>query len=382
MMRHGYYTIFYKPASRRSISRSPTVAYNVNERKLRMESVKPYVGNLIPLTTLAAKVREFADLCNPDLICTPNVMHDVKFVAVDYDDEEGSDMVGSHVLLELNGTKHLFTDWSRLQVLSHLGTREKWFAAVSRRQEAAELTERVHTFAGHRLRTMRSQEEGISLLRGFVSKEYAEIPDTDIMTALLELLPNGQCIDRLSEKTDRALYAYVIAGETPIGIRGKMVGYPGVVMKNSEVGFTSLWLIPFLYVELSNGEYRPMAFRQKALLRRVHRGSVSDLRADFDKALSTLSAVWKDVTERLAALRDIVFASEDEAVERLRSSLSALKETRAAVLEYERAYRAARHTLHTGLGILQTVLTTVRATTADASYVEAELAGALLLRLL
>lgn len=336
---------------------------------------------MIPLTELALKVREFADLCLPDHNCTDAIADEAGFQDIDFDEDPESPLVGHHIVLKLLEKRCLFTDWCRSQLLSHLGTREKWFATVTKSQQAHELTKRVHTFAKHRLRIMRSLESDVFILRGLVSEVYAEIPDTDIMAALLSLMPEGKCIGASSEKTQRALYVYAVSSQTPIGLRGQFMGYPGVLLKNSEVGYTSLWMIPFLYVHTSEG-LRPLVFRNKHLLRRIHRGSVADLRKDFEDALAKLSAVWGPITERLGRLRNITFATEDEAVERLRNELTALKATKGALLDYERTYRATGSTVHDGLAILQAVLTTSRGSTADAGYDEAELAGALLLRLL
>lgn len=315
-------------------------------------------------------------------MCDETIEQEAHFTAIDFDELPDSPLTGHHVVLALKNSTYLFTDWSRLQLLSHLGTKEKWFIPVTKRQQADELTQRVHTFQGHRLRTTKTQEPSVCVLRGLVSKEYAEIPDTDIMLALQALLPAAKVVASVSKKTDRALYAYVVADETPIGLRGKLMGYPGFIMKNSEVGYTSLWLIPFLYLETRTGAYRPIAFEKKVLLRKVHRGSVADLRESFDSALKKLSEVWGPITERMAGLQNILFATEDLAVERLRYELGMLKETKAAMLAYEHTYRSAKHIVHDGLSILQAVLTSSRAKTADASYDEAELAGALLLRLL
>lgn len=343
--------------------------------------MKRSAEELIPLTTLESRVSEFAARCNPDHTCTGAIVEEARFEAIDFDEEPESPLVGQHVLLLLNEQRHLWTDWSRLQLLSHLGTREKWFTSVTARQQAEELTQRVHTFTGHRLRTMNSLEPGISVLRGLVSKEYAEISDTVIMTALCALMPDGKCLESVSKKTDRAMYAYAVVDGAPIGLRGKLMGRPGVILKNSEVGFTSLWMIPFLHVETGGG-FAQLAFERHVLLRRVHRGSVADLHSAFSDALKKLGEVWAPIEDRLKKLQTVTYLSEDEAVGSMRSHLSAMGETKAAMLDYERTYRAAGHTLHDALSILQAVLTTSRAVTADAAYDEAELAGALLLRLL
>ena len=134
-----------------------------------MALAKHYEEALTPLTELGSRVREFAALCYEDHRCTFDNEHDVHFVEKDFDEDETSCMTGNHVLLTIQDRQHLFTDWSYSQLLSHLGTREKWFQSVTKEQQAAELDKRVHTLRDHRLRTMRSTEEGFGLMRGLVS---------------------------------------------------------------------------------------------------------------------------------------------------------------------------------------------------------------------
>ena len=173
----------------------------------------------------------------------------------------------------------------------------------------------------------------------------------------------------------------ISADDTPLGLRGDFMGVPGVIVKNSEVGYSSLYLMPFLLLE-TRGKLRPIAFVSKTLLRKVHRGSVADLRKSFEEELGRLKDVWGPIKDKMNGLRNITYKTEDDAVNAMRRELTALRSTKASMLAYENAYRAMKLTVHDGLSILQAVLTTTRATTADASYDEAELAGALLLRLL
>ncbi len=346
---------------------------------------KHFEAALEPLTTLANRVSDLAELCPPDTLCTEEVTQGINFDVTDFDTEPEVDYGGEHLTLtfaEQPQNRHIFTDWSRSQLLAHLGAREKWFSSVSRKQQALELSRRSHTFEKHRFRTMSSGQPGVSIVRGLVSKDYADIPDTMIMDALLKHMGSeGRYIRHCSGKTDKALYAYCVAGQTTVGLTGVLEGDPGFVLRNSEVGYTSFWLIPYLCVPYADGLH-PVVLERKCLLRRVHRGSTAELQAQVTEALGKLSAVWEPLTESLRALRAIRFPTEDDAVAKMREELLALKASRASILAYEYAYRAANRTIHDGAAIFQAVLTANRASTKDEKYDEAQLAGALLLRLL
>lgn len=302
------------------------------------------------------------------------------FEAVDFELSTDTGIDEKLVVLTHKEERYLLTDWARSQLLTHLGTREKWFQHVTLEQQAEELTKRVPTFRKHRLRRMTSADPSLKILRGLVSKEYADIPDIDMMAAMRELAPDGKCLRSYSDKTDRALYVFLVRDQETVGLTGVFQGHPGVIFKNSEVGYTSLWVIPFILVKAVDGRYRPVVLRSETLLRRVHRGTVADLRKDFDEALQKLSTVFEDMKTRLQALSRIRFASEDEAIERMSKELKTLNVTKGALQDYSRAYKALSHPTHTGLTVLQTVIQTNRACTTDTQYDEAELAGALLLR--
>ena len=341
---------------------------------------------MIPMTTLATKVEEFAARCHPDKLYSATAFDDVSFVAVDQADllnDPGLGTVTGLVLKEGRSHHiHLFNPWSRNQLLSTVGTKEKWFAPVTREQEAVELNLRRATLLKHRFRTMSAVDSSVRLLRGIVSDVYGDIPDTDIMKVMLDLMPDGHAVKHLSAKTDRALYVHALS-DKKIGIPGtKFHGYPGVVIKNSEVGFTSLWVIPILYMP----EYRLSAvFERHVLLRRTHRGTMSEMKDQFDDALTRASVVWKETGSRMAQLTKVKFADEDAAKAELRRIIIECGGSKLLAHRAEQAYHAHAQSSalpkHDGSTILNALLEVVEKTDADDAYLQAAVTGAVLWRL-
>jgi hypothetical protein len=271
---------------------------------------------------------------------------------------------------------HVFTKWSRSQLLAHLGTREKWFDHVSIDTQADELNTRRSSLNGFMVRTMKSfDHDDLRIVRGIVSSSYADIPDTDIMRALREVLPNGDALS-YSGKTDRAFYAYVLS-EDMIRIPGtSFEGYPGMLVRNSEVGFTSLWVIPTLTVV---GWSYPIILQRDPLLRKVHRGSFDELRTSFDDALGKARIYWRPMEEKLNKLYSITYATEDEAINQVVTLLSRAGAMKGMIQQCCTAYRNARHSFHTAYCIFAAVLEVASShANQDASYIGATVAGAVL----
>jgi hypothetical protein len=336
---------------------------------------------LEPLTKLAERVKELSDLSEPDHLCELPGLHDeLKYVALDLDDHP-SGLSGEELSLQINGVDHLFTEWARLQLLDHLGTREKWFKRVTLQDQARELTRRIHTLDRHRLRRMRTYEQ-INCVRGLVSASYNDIPDIEVVNALCEAMPGGESLSKYSGKTDKAFYAYAMMRETPLGLGKDTTGYPGVIVKNSEVGATSLWVIPFFLIVHRGGFMAPVAMKRNAMLRKVHRGQYNDLRPSLATALTELSAVWSPLQKRLDGLLAKIFANEQAALDRLEAVLSGMKCTKRFIAKCTTTYSGAKNPAHNGLALLMAVLNACATSQLDSRYDDAEVAGYLLLHLL
>ena len=334
-----------------------------------------------PLTVLSTRVTDFADLCEPDHLCVLPALHDeLKFRVLDLE-EHSSAIGGEHISLVLNGKDHLFTDWSRKQMLDHLGTREKWFKRVMLEDQARELQRRIHTFDRHRFRVMRTYEDSLRIVRGLVSDSYAEIPDVEVMGALCAAMPDGGCLKQQSGKSDKAFYVYAVEPNQALGLGQNMTGYPGALIKNSEVGATALWVIPYFVVQLPSGSLAPIALKRQALLRRIHRGQYADLKAALADALKELQAVWAPLQKRLDGLLAKSFPSEDAALDRLHAILTSMKRPKSFILTATTTYRAAKNTAHNGLTLFIAVLSACATNELDQRYDDAEIAGYLLLQL-
>lgn len=338
-------------------------------------------SNVEPLAVLLQRVQAFNDLCLPDYHCQlPAIHEEMRFVALDLDAHPGG-LRGEEISIRINSEDHLFTEWSRLQLLEHLGTREKWFKRVTLEDQARELTRRVHTFDRHRLRRMRSSED-INFIRGLVSEKYADIPDLEVMKALHATMPDGECVRAYSGKSDKAFYAYTMMRTTRLGIGKDLTGYPGAIIKNSEVGATALIVIPFFLVVHDGGFMRPVALRKQALLRKIHRGQYAELRHALHQALVELQSVWGPLQKRLDGLMAKSFATEQDALDRLSTVLTSMHLTKRFIAKCTTTYSAAKNTAHNGLALFTAVLTAGTATDVDSRYDSAEVAGYLLLHLL
>jgi hypothetical protein len=339
---------------------------------------------MLPLTTLKSRVDSFAELCEPDFVYRGAASRELTFATVCVQALLGDPLAPDRMGLKFQdeqGTEqlHLFTTWSRQQLLSHMGAREKWFAPVSLGQQAIELNARRHTLEGHMLRTMRTYDyETVRLVRGLVSSKYGDIPDTSIMEALTTIMPEGMAIARHSGKTDRAFYAYVVVRD-PIEIpQTGFRAFPGMVVKNSEVGFTSLWVLPMLYSPGTGA----CVLEQYDVLRRIHRGKPGELEVQFREALDRLKDVWSTAEERLHALHRIKFADEDAAIEKMKGLILRVGGPKMLAWRCEQAYRAAQHPAHTGHTIFTTILDRVASEQdKDTAHTAAGVAGAVLLKL-
>ncbi len=350
-----------------------------------MDWLKRYETEILPLKTLASRVKEFADMCCPDFI-----YQDASYMSFsEAKIEEDSDRTVISLLYQTPSDdkpfQHVFTKWSRAQVLSHVGVRDKWFEPVNTKDAVEELNKRLGPMRDHMVRSMRSFDHtDIRLVRGFVSKHYADIADTAIMDALLALEPDGKILSRYSGKTDRASYVYMVSGDM-IRIKGTpWGGLPGVVVKNSEVGYTSLWVIPALFTAGIN--LTPLVMEKSAYLRRIHRGDVNDLADQFKEALEKAASVWGPMEKKVEVLHGIMYAGLNELIAVMNDLLLSVGAPKSFSRRCEQIYRANANsapTLHTGASMLGAILEYVRETTnQDDAFTVAATAGAVLLKLL
>lgn len=275
---------------------------------------------------------------------------------------------------------HMFTKWSRAQLLSHLGTKEKWFGTVTKEREAEELNARMHALQGFMFRTMRSfDDERIRIVRGLVSSSFGDIPDIEIMKALVEVMPGAYALRGYSGKTDRAMYAYVITSD-PIKIPGTaFLGFPGVVVKNSEVAYTALSVIPALYMP---GFKAPIVVEKDIVLRRIHRGSFEEMVSKFREAIDKTKVLWGPLTERLGRLRSTTYTSEDEAVAAMSALLIQSHAQKWYALRAEQIYRKAHRVVHDAGCIFEAILELVNEQAGqDDAYTTSAVAGAVVMQL-
>lgn len=338
---------------------------------------------LIPLTDLKKEVEDEAKKYLPDFI---------------YDDNQGNlafEVVPLHEVLQdvtlpsevgitikdsnREGLPCLTTDWSRHQLLQVMGAREKWFDSVSIEEQQTELNRRAHVLDEMMLRTMRREDDSrCYMLRGLVSNVYCDIPNTEIVEALVASMPeDAQVIRSFSGQTDRAFYAYIVLNQT-IGLAGREI-HPGLVIKNSEVGFTSMWVIPFLYFPK---RYRVAVMEKEYLLRKIHRGKLNDMKASFTEALNNAAPLWQDIASKIPLLAKKLYNDEDECLEAMDGLIKVCGGSKLFAQQCRHAYKKKGYITHSAYNVFE-IIVDVAGNTMDQNkaYAHNALAGAILLKL-
>lgn len=342
------------------------------------------------LMELKASVDADASLHLPDLYYdSSSDDHQVKFSTLllsSLIDDAEPDVAGLSITLDRQDptkiltSSYMFTRWSRSQLLSLFGARERWFSFVDLEQQVSEFNARLHAFRSYRIRTMRAVDEDfpVRIVRGLVSSEYSEIKNTDIMSAIIDKAdPNSMALRVCSGITDRAFYAYVLS-PTPITIPGTgFLAYPGAIVKNSEVGYTSLWVVPALVLK---GRGAPAIIESKHVLKRIHRGKAK-LPELFEKAFSAVSATWSDLSTKIPHLVNKTFGTEDAAVEKMRQLLESAGSSKELMMRSATAYRSVPRG-HTGLDIFEAITEACSTyTDRDELYDVGAIAGSVLYKL-
>ena len=292
-----------------------------------------------------------------------------------------NDVVGIRMTVEGDQAEYVFSEWSRQQLLSLLGTKERWFSFVTEERQAEEMNARLHALTGYNFRTSKAVDDDfpVRFVRGIVSRYYTDIPNADIMAAVVEKMPEGtMALRKHSGLTDRAFYAYLLS-PTPITIPGtRFSAYPGMVVKNSDVGFTSLYVIPML-VSAAHGI--PVVMETEKILKRIHRGQV-DLHEKLAEAFNKCAVLWSDLSQKLPRLAAKKYTSADDAVAAMERVLTASLATRSFIQRCSSAYNKQPRQ-HTALDIFDAISEVcAEVTQRDESYSAGAIAGAVLYRLL
>jgi len=346
--------------------RSPSESPNLSSR------------NLTSLASLRERVQLHADLNLPDFTYGDEGALTFKKLDISEDDPE-------YVGLEIenpgdpdNKLPFLFSKWSRAQLLSRLGASEKWFRDVAASTQVEELNTRLHCLEEMKVRTCRGVSEDAfpyRMVRGMVSKMYTDIPNTSIMEALTEAAKDSYAVRSLSGITDRAFYAYVVI-DSPLTIPNTSFrALPGVVVRNSEVGYTSLSLTPFMFKE----DYGTVAILHKStLLRKIHRGKVNKMEVLFKDALVSASRLWASIDTKLDTLFSTQFADAATALHRMAVLLQKAGATKAFVRKCESTYKQANPTRHSALTVFEAILASLEHIHEDDAFDQGTIAGAVL----
>jgi hypothetical protein len=330
---------------------------------------------LIPLTELVLQVEDYASRILPDIVIGQEESENARFNTCD----GAHPVVLSFDLPDLPGRNSFLSDWARTQLLDHLGVKERWFAGVSAGVESEEMNLRLRRLGGFRFRRLGDgTPDGDEIVRGIVSPHYVELKDLDVVRAIHEIMPDTLCVPSLSLISMRAFYASLLLSEE-ITIPGTSLrGYPGLVIRNSEVGYTSLWAVPMLWIK---GSHLPIVMKLP-LVRKAHRGTI-DLQAVLEEALREAQLWAAPLADKLSGLQRIHFPDMDTAVVAMRNMIATHKGPLRMAQRAETALRNTPVTSPTGEHVLLAVMTAVESEPdVDASYDHAQVAGGVLMALI
>jgi len=333
--------------------------------------------SITTLNQVLSKAEEVAALYEPDL--RAHIPEAVIFEAVRAEAYSLPPTELDFVVMRTQeGAPYMFSDWSRSQLLQHLGTREKWFRHVSAEQQASELNIRRTALADYRLRLMKlPATDELRMVRGMVSREYAEISNTDAVKALISAAGNNSaCVDLHQYESDRAFYVYALLNDETVRLPETDIQFRvGVVLKNSEVGYSALLLAPFLWRDGMRSTLIPL---QHTKYRRIHRGSVTDMQSTFKEAVQNISALWGNYQAGVEALGKVTYATKDECATTLDSVLTKAGSRRALIHRSLELLGKINTPQYTAAHILEAVLNAIEEIMEpDAQHDASAIAGAL-----
>lgn len=307
-----------------------------------MVSQKPWLEQWKSLASLDKTIRDYAEAIGPDI--------------------KGSELsfVPSHdrdgCLIHRSDTDEYYaiSEWAQKQLYTHFGVRPKWFSYVDSDQHASELNLRLRHTQDHKFRTLRVPSADFYGVRGFVSPVYSDVPDTTVLDALKTAFGDAELAKVLpgAGKTDQCLYAHVINSEALAIPTAHGEVYAGLTVLNSEVGYTSLRVLPVMFWDWN---FSVIPIPSGKLYRRIHRGKFTNLAEDFEGVVRDNAKYVGDVTEMMRGLADVSFPSEDEAAKALYKMVVSARGTKGFAQDCEHAYRKAGHAYHTGVAVVQTI---------------------------
>lgn len=340
-----------------------------------MESLNHYESSLMSLENLRDDLQEYESTCLPDY--EDFSAGDIRFRAlVDTPDVQAC-------LHGRNPEAHNFTDWSRKQLLSLMGVRERWFDMVDPGTEASELQyrESLGALKRYKLRLRQDPGYGIPEIRGIVSQHYTAINDTEVLERVQETLPpdSYRVLGQYTRKEEHITHIFLVLRE-PIGVDNGLQGFAAVTIRNSEVGASALNIGTSLVIPL--GYNLVPIWTNRANYRRVHKGSKKTLLTDFEIAAHDASTAGQDIVAKSARLEQIVFDTEDKAKVFIEDTLKRYRAPKGLISRSKEAY-FTRSQRPTGMDVVKAIVSAISANhTVDATHTEGTIAGAVLFRLI
>lgn len=271
------------------------------------------------------------------------------------------------------------TDWAESQLYTHFGVRERWFSFVDLETKKKELALRLEKSPKHRFRPMTVGD--LSVIRGFVSPQYADFPDTEVIDALVSVFhdPTHTRLLRGATKTYQCLYASVTDERISSIELGKREFRLGFTLLNSEVGYTSLRILPVMNISGADEGDIIVPIPSGKLYRKIHRGNIKNLHESFQTAVRSYEGYFGDFSKMVAGLNSVRYASVVEAVEALRPLMERCRATSSFIEASELAVYAQGEGPHTALTLVEAIAFTasrIGAANPDKAFTLASVAGA------
>lgn len=251
----------------------------------------------------------------------------------------------------------ILTPHTLAQLLSTLGVRSKWFRQAPAQQMVDEISQRNHLLQSQMFKIV-ALGDGL-IARGLVSKSYTSVDDTDVVDAIRAKYPTGVKVNAAgSFKTHESMNLVMYSRNNLVipGSRAKVRA--ATVVRNSEVGTTSLWIIPALCINDS----APVILKSKAILRRSHRGSSRQMRAALGDALDKAAVFHEGLASKMHLLTHTL-GDISTVLDFLDGLHVRFKATKAVTLKFkqgfEKLHKSSGKKVYTLFDVLDSVVVTL-----------------------
>jgi len=213
------------------------------------------------------------------------------------------------------------TEWAHSQLAEKLGIPKKYYDRMRNAGKLDLLADNINAWIGERDRRLIRILDG--KIRAILSDRYRIMDNYDVIFLALDEFKQKEIIEiHSADLTETMLYLKAIDRTLTAGIRNDDLVSGGLIIRNSEVGASSLRVEPFILRQVcSNGLIATQTLRKVHLGRQMDEGAID----------------WSDETKELedralwAKVRDVIRATFDKQI--FESWVEKLRESTEIVIE-------------------------------------------------